>query len=174
MSVKHPKTTTWSPPLRCGKSHGRCLHGPQQSRRTFHLTPQVLCVMKWRGELNVMWKKLGGSETRPSDYYSIRFHLTIRACICTPLSLRLSTGGWWLRHGSPGQRLSLQTKWQICSSARKEGWVEKEGKGIKRKLFCSLHCPRPQSPQVFCFVFLYFFSDQRGASSCFITTSDIQ
>lgn len=89
-------------PPRGGRRYAVKSHTPlpmaAQARLSSLSTGIMCCEMTGVGVggLDVMWKKLAGSETRPSDYYSIRFHLTIRACICIPFchcDYRLVAGG---------------------------------------------------------------------------------
>lgn len=102
-------------------------------------------------------EKPAGFRTLPLDYYSIRFHLTIRPCICILLSLRLLTGGWSCE---PTAKSVLQTNGQICFSARKGGEQKKRESICLFLLIIPSLTVKPSS----------FFHSRRAVSTCFNTS----
>lgn len=144
-AVKHLKVM-----LLCfGRNAGISL---QQTSGAFHL-----CKVLWNDEeIECDVEKPAGFRNLPLDYYSIRFHLTIRPCICILLSLRLLTGGWSCE---PTAKSVLQTSGQICFSARKGGTKKRERICLFLLIIPSLTV-KPSS----------FFHSRRAVSTCFNTS----
>lgn len=129
----------------------------------------MCCEMTWGIECNV--EKARGFRNSPIGLLFNKVPFDRSRLHLYPFVI--ATIDWWLvaEAMEPWATSVPANKWANLLQ-RQEGGVSRKGrKGKKRKLFCSLHYPRLRSPQVF---WLFFFSDHRGASTCFITTSDVQ